>query len=459
MATWVDLPGYKKTYKGNEKSYYEHSASGKAHISLQYDEDSLSPTSVTLRFEYNADSGLHDKFDILLRPTDAVNRTLIHLKTKHGPGSGTGPYHSDIFKLGKAYTSPEFEMPTYWICNLGSRTMSSAQECYNHYNYNGGGGADGWLGRVMRTTVAAEDLNIVPSRTVAKAGSNPSIGVSDRGNNTVGISGTLGGVGDNNAIKSATLYYTIDGSDPKTSDTRKSIAIKNSSDQVTGGMSYPGGVKESDKSKFTVSISKNCTVRAYIKCEFTYNTTSATGSANAKYYAKPSNPGKPILSSSSFRNNRLTIKQDWGWEWPLSAATNTDSPVKGYRIRLYVNDSNNPIVNYYTGDAASSELEDFDWVYDRTSTSYPMPMRATDQAIVPGDTVALSIQAYSTNGVGTKLLSSVIMSDTYTVQNAGVVNIKMGEWTEGQVWVKVNDKWQEAETVSVKAGNAWQESQ
>jgi hypothetical protein len=274
--------------------------------------------------------------------------------------------------------------------------------------------------------------------------------VADKGNNTVLLSGTVGRNGTNNPIKKAMLYCTTDGSDPSddSNSGRKPLSLT-----ATSGATYSE----------SIGIAKDCTVKAYIKCEFEHNTTTASATASAKYYKKPGDPGKPVLADSSFKNGRLTIKQDWGWSWPLAAASNTatHNAVKGYRVRLYVNDSNNPIVSFYTGEALSHELEDFDWVYDRPATAgYPMPMRAADQDIVPGDTVRLSVQAYSVNGAGTKLLSNIKTSDTYTVQNAGIVNVKVdGSWKEGQVYVKVDGEWKEADTVSIKANNEWHESQ
>lgn len=292
------------------------------------------------------------------------------------------------------------------------------------------------------------------TRTYYEPGCAPTLTITDVGNNTVKFSGTLGIDGINNPLEGATITYTIKPDASSSGSTTKSITLED----PKPGTTY---------TKY-VNISENCSVRGDTECEFKYNVENAdVGFKTVKFYKKPNNPGKPKLSESSYRNKRLTVKQDWGWEWPLATPGNTadHNRVKGYRVRLFVTNSegqftNNPIINYYTSNLASKELTDNDWAYDRTSTEYPMNMRAAHQDIKPGDKFKLSVQAYSTNGIGTKLLSSEITSDEYTAQNAGIVHVKVSsEWKEGQVYVKVGGEWKEAETVNVKVGNEWKEAQ
>jgi hypothetical protein len=437
---WKDISSTVVKYKDT----YGSEPSGHTAVCLQYDDSTLTPEAVSVRFKYYRHDGssgnLWDSMYVLYNANDSVSsignlrRTLFKFKDWTQNVSAKWPYYTSAFTIYKNYNSKEFSLQDFWVCNNGNTAIAvSASNFYSSSRFNS-----------LACKYASSTFTI--SRTAATAGSAPTISVVDKGDNRVAISGSLGKNGSYNNIKSAILYYTTDGSDPKTSGTRTTKTLT-----ATSGASYTA----------YVNLTKACTVRAYVECEFTYNTTSASGSVSAKYYAKPSNPGKPALAASSFKNGRLTIKQDWGWEWPLATAANANSPVKGYRIRFYVNAAINPIVSYYTGEALSYELADFDWVYDRPATAgYPMPMRPTDQDLVPGDTFRLSIQAYTVNGAGTKLLSSMITSDLYTVQNAGVVNVKVNnQWVEGQVYVNVNNTWQEAETVNVKANNTWQESQ
>jgi hypothetical protein len=81
-----------------------------------------------------------------------------------------------------------------------------------------------------------------------------------------------------------------------------------------------------------------------------------------------------------------------------------------------------------------------------------------------GDNVKLSIWAYTRYGAandGERLFNaSEMFSSVYTVQNAGVIDVKIGGvWKEGQVYTKVNGVWKEADTVSTKINGVWKDSQ
>ena len=103
---------------------------------------------------------------------------------------------------------------------------------------------------------------------------------------------------------------------------------------------------------------------------------------------------------------------------------------------------------------------------DRESTSCTVTFDPIDFGFAPGDTVQLGIYSYTKNGAGTQLFngngasSAEVRSDISTVQNAGIVRIKVGgSWKEGQVYVKVSGEWKEAQSVSTKVNGTWKESQ
>lgn len=465
MASWKNIS--KDTYNATFNCSANIEADGKLYATLQYDADAVGPTSVKLRFKLNRVSGytsynFYDKFYILLGQSSSGKFLTLkdaYTNTNKGyPGWGAGncydedeeTYVTGSFTITKSYTSATFAIPALYFINNGADAagvIDSASKAYSAAT----GSRDSYT-----STRGTTNLSIASGSTVATNGAAPTIYITDNGTNKFTISGTLGKSGSNNAIETATLYYTTDGTNPSNSSTRIKVSLT-----ATSAGSY---------SK-SVTISKACTVKAYVVCEFTYNATNASESKAIKYYAKPSNPGKPALAASSFKNNRLTIKQDWGWTWALATAANTDSPITKYRVRFYINDVNTPIIDYYDGKTVRSSLVDnstTDYAYDRNaSSSLPMPMKPTAQplkdntrCIQPGDKVKLSVQAYTTNGAGEKLLSSIVTSDIYTVQNAGVMQIKVGDkWKEGQVYIKVGGNWKEAETVSTKVGGAWKESE
>jgi hypothetical protein len=286
-------------------------------------------------------------------------------------------------------------------------------------------------------------------------GGSPTVSVKDNRNNKVTISGALGKNGTNNTIKSATLYYTTDGSDPSKSSTRVTTALA----AVSSG-SYSNDV----------SITKDCTVRAYVECKFTYNTTSASGQlpngTTARYYKAPNKPGTPILT---YKKSRLTVKEPWTFTWTAATKGNNNSPVAGYYIMLLRKAKGESSFKYVC------RLTNNDNNYlgikkeNQTDTNYYLRRESTScKAIIkdpaafgfnPGDEVKLRIMAYAWNGAKKVLPSEAVDSANYLVQNAGIVRVKVsGSWKEGQVYVKVNGIWKEAETVNTKVNGIWKES-
>lgn len=267
-------------------------------------------------------------------------------------------------------------------------------------------------------------------------GGNPSIPtLKDNGNNTVALEVKQGKSGTNNALTGTTLTYTIDGG------TAKSLSITTKSE---GTASYTIDVPNT-----TTAGSTGCTIKVTIKCTFEHNSTTASKSVTAYYYVAPGIPGKPALTTDSFKNGRLTIRQPWTYEWAAATAGNTKSPVKGYRIYLYKSGE-----SIYTVDLAASEL------------SYTF--NPVDFGYKPKNTVALGIFAWAENGAGSRLWSGNAVGSSTTplysaateIQNAGIVHVKVnGFWQEGQVWVKMNGSWNEAETVNTKVNGTWEESQ
>ena len=303
-----------------------------------------------------------------------------------------------------------------------------------------------------------DDYDIDFHYTTYTDGENPTITVLDKGNNTVTISGALGKSGSNNAIKSAGIYYTLDGSDPQSaSSTRVWLSISS----VSSEASYTK----------TINIAKACTVKAYTVCKFTYNTTnSSTKSVAAKYYVAPKNPGAPVLS---YNKNRLTVKEPWTFTWTAATQANTNSPVKGYYFMLlrcpagsttfsYVRELTSSTTNNYLGiDPGSNSDNNTNYFVRRESTSCTAILNnPAEFGFVPGDKVKLRIKAFTRNGANGILQSDSIDSTSYTIQNAGIVNVKVNNnWIEGQVFVKVNNTWHEAETVNVNVNGTWSESE
>jgi hypothetical protein len=102
---------------------------------------------------------------------------------------------------------------------------------------------------------------------------------------------------------------------------------------------------------------------------------------------------------------------------------------------------------------------------DRESTSTTVILDPVEFGFKAGDTVKLGIYAYTRYGetnTGAQLFDSAAtekVSSVYAINNAGIIHVKpAGSWVEGQVYVKVNNEWREAESVYTKVSGAWKES-
>jgi len=271
-------------------------------------------------------------------------------------------------------------------------------------------------------TIGSTITKSITYRTEGEAGS---IQIIDNGNNTVTIKGNKGTNGINNGITSSTVYYKINGASNWTP-----VSLT-----ATSGGSFTIGTD-----KYPLKLTKNCTVAAYIESTFTYagknvsKTKTATAtSVNAIYYPSATEPSPPVLS---YTKSRLTIKENWIFSWnPPSGVTPS-----GYRICLTRN--NKSVIDY-----------------NRETSQTGVTIDPVSYDFKPGDTVRMTIQAYTKDANGNKLYSDTVSSEVHTVMNAGIVRIKAdNKWTEGQVWVKANDKWVEADTVFVKTASGWKES-
>lgn len=376
------------------------------------------------------------------------------LTTDPTPENTTSGKLPDALKVTEDNCDASCDWGTWYDCHghTVSCTITKTNLKPNTYYYIAVGGSQllhigiGWKGN----SADGYEGNFTPDTGHWKAeltystytnGTAPSIStLKDNGNNTVALTVTQGANGTNNAIQSATLSYTIDGG------SKQSLAIT---------------AKSGGTSSYTIKITKACTIKVTIECKFVYNTTSANKSVSAIFYAAPSNPGKPVLAASSYKNNRLTVKQNWTYTWTAATAANANSPVKGYRIRIY---KNNTALSGLVGSTSNNIITNgtnTEKYVDRESTSCTITFNPVTLGFLPNDTVRVGIYAYTRNGASSQLWSDThMLSDISTVQNAGIVHVKVnGQWKEGQVWVKTNGSWREAETVNTKINGTWQESQ
>lgn len=440
---WKDISAsvFKVVYDDN----YGSDLCGETYATLQYDDSSISPTSVKLRFKYQKSTNYWylDLIYILLYPTDSTKRKLLIVKTDHSESTAGWPYYSTSFTISKSYTARKFTIPTFWICNDGyENTDNTATAFYNAYK-NGV-----WRGDNMRCTVAAKSIEIASSTTTAKAVTVKDPVIKDNGNNTFTITFYPGTAGTNNRVKSNKYIWKLAGDAEASTTTSTSLT----------------------KSITCKASAASQTVYARTEVDGTYNDVKTdTISKVIKNYQAPTSPGKPTIS---WTKSRMTLRENyWTLKWGESSATNSSSPVVSYRIRLYRKNSEGkfvsiPIING-DGETVSTKLGATDHPYDRdVSRGTSMKLYGAKCGLKAGDTIQVGIYAKALNGAGSNLWSgggtTESRSASYTVQNTGIVHVNVDgtNWKEGQVWVNVDGtNWKEAETVSINVdGTNWKES-
>ena len=435
---WVNISEntFKKTYNGHG----DHS--GYIHVKLQYDNASVSPTSVKLRFVLFGNApDFWDMYYILLYPTDSSKRTLHVLKdvfTLYDPDLDAWPYYAkQTFTVTKSAGAAGFTIPAFWfICDGWDNTSpDTAAAFYN--NYKDGGVRDDW-----RTAYGATTIAIASNSTVATAISKGTVSITDNGNNTFTLKGTRGAAGNNNPVKSSSLKwgYNTSYSNTFTNNSTKTLEI-------------------------TTPTAATRTVYAKSTTSPTYGSDAvAAVSLAVKQYVGPTKSGKPEIT---YKRSRLTIKDEWTISWGASAPTNSSSPVRGYRIRIFVNDTSIQIKNA-SGTVLSSDngntSDKWRHYYDSESTSTSMTFYVNKHDIKPKDVVKIVVHGYTKNAKGEKVFISdnYNTSEEYQVRHAGIMRTKISDgkkpWKEGQVYVKTDGKWKEAEVVYTKADGKWKEA-
>ena len=448
---WVDIS--ENTYKKVHIDKWDHdgiigsAASNNFYLVLQYDNTACTPTSAKIRFVLKkSKSGSYtDTFHLLVNPTDSTKRSLYELKDDTSGNSW--PYYGPAFTVTKTYSASTFTIPAFWSCNDGGHnTTHTATNFYNNYKDST------WRGQNLRCTHAAANIAIYADRTVATNISSGTVSIIDNYNNTFTLKGTKGASGINNPSTGPTLKW---GYNTKYSNTFTNGSI------IT--LSASG-----DTSATRTVYAKSITGAAY------GNEQIAFAQLDVRQYVGPGEPGKPVISYSK---NRLTVKENWLFNWMLATKTNDSSPVVGYRIRLYRKRGNNDFIKLpiYDSDGknlSAKAVSSGDIYYDRDGdypsiyiypAYYSKDVHSDEPDILPGDQIKLAVTAYTRYGkdnTGNQLFkTSEVASDVSTVQNAGIMRVKIGTWKEGQVYVKVGGTWKEAEVVQTKVNGYWKESE
>lgn len=280
------------------------------------------------------------------------------------------------------------------------------------------------------------------------------ITISQTGNTTFNVKGTPGAAGNNNPVKSWSLKYSIGST---SYNTTASTSTSGTNDNITNiaGTS-------------TIVYAKNTTVGTY------GNDAVYTTNETIYKYVAPVAPGTPALEETSFKNNRLTNRQNWTYSWP-SATQTGHNKIEGYRIYIYkngttikgliANDQNSIItVGSGTNDYVDTIISAYRDAYGNRSITFNP--KGDGFNFKPGDTIRIEVLALSHGYNNAVLNSSRVSSDTTKVAG-GTVWVRVPTdtvgrapaWVEGIVYIKTSDGWKEAEAVYVKTSGGWKESE
>lgn len=283
---------------------------------------------------------------------------------------------------------------------------------------------------------------------------NGTVSITDNYNNTFTLNGTKGASGINNPSTGPILKW---GYNTKYSNTFTNGSI------IT--LSASG-----DTSATRTVYAKSITGATYGDDQ-----KIATAQLDVRQYIGPGESGKPVIF---YNKNRLTTKENWWFSWTTAIKINDSSPVMGYRIRLYRKRGNSDFIKLpiYDSDGKNLSIKAVsggDIYYDKDGNYpfiyiypayYSKAVHPDEPDILPGDQIKLTVNAYTRYGkdnTGNQLFkTSEVASDVSTVQNAGIMRVKVGgTWKEGQVYVKVGGTWKEAEVVQTKVNGYWKESE
>ena len=295
-----------------------------------------------------------------------------------------------------------------------------------------------------------------------------SVSIEDHGNNTFTITGYKGSDGDNNPITKSVLEWTIYDADgnwwkdssgfyPKEEFTGNSKSVSRKRIENFGGYST------ADTRRVAARVVSYDT---YGNCVYpVYSDNNYYLERDIKQYIAPTNPSELKMSIYS---RRFTIKKPWTLTWKSAEQCNNNSPVVGYRIYLF----KKPVGGSFESvEITASNIETFKtanqeykyFYFDTESAECEFEINLADYGYQPKDTFKYGLKAYTTDAQGNKILSSnttPVWSTEKCIQNAGIVHVKVdNSWEEGQVWVKADGIWHEADTVNVKMNNEWVESQ
>lgn len=248
------------------------------------------------------------------------------------------------------------------------------------------------------------------------------------GSNKFSLSTTVPKAATNNALDSATVYYTTNGDDPTKTD----------SDRTAWSLNVASTAQGKPTTKPNIAIPTDCTqVRAVMMVVGAHNNpSSAIASKTVAYYSAPRWASDATITITSDRT-KFDTKATYTVTWP-AAADGVNNAITSYKVRV---------------DVQQGQVK----VYTTQPNSRTVSFEAKSLNLQKDDDINVWVTAYGQSSYNN--ISAALPSDTIRVVSAGIVKIKVNnQWKEGQVWIKNNGSWIEADEVYVKTNGVWKSS-
>ena len=251
----------------------------------------------------------------------------------------------------------------------------------------------------------------------------------------------VGQSGTNNSSKGVEIYYTLDGSDPSTSQTRQSISI-NASEGIM--------VQSDELEIFKDQVVKATARTVGEKSTYKYSTFTGTVTKEILYY-KGSEIAQPVLTFDKKLTKKSQIKID------AQATFYKHTQINLLNVVLYRSrGQENTVLTECAADINLSELNQ-QLQDQKVTVSIEKILNLKNFDVEKNDLIYVVIDCEEAVGFTQENLE--VESKSYTVESSGVMRIKQsGKWYEGQVLVKVNGKWKEATDILIKDSSGWHES-
>lgn len=483
------------------KYVYEHAngtstdaSSGGLGVTLYYDKNSLTATSVDIKFKGSGGSnngwsttskngGWTNGYCVVVLNPSVASYQLGIIKDSDTMTTDEmkASYRECTFTVTKNYNVRSFSIP-FWICNFGNVWLNVAAKTvpYSYpagtstvYNYDVYKIFNGTASHNNRTPYKTAYTATVQGALVGNTNLG-SIGIEDLGNNSFKVAATSTTPGAYNPLLSVKL--------------------------LVNGVDYSSYLKAADNyAGETPAIhidpapsGKTFDVTAELIATSTYNNSDkynkATVTDTVNYYFSPRRKlmYKPTLVAPYTDKVVLKGQGDsvpsctWNWKPELEYSAEEDWGVAGYGVVLEwqpkesIGTETKFMPSLYDTDGnILGELIYYTDHADVLSVTFDPSKIATNPAIglvaAVGDQVRLGVIPYSRNGnleICTVNINNAAWSRWIPIKQNAIMQVRTPNdgWCEGQVQVKVTDPetgiadWVEATAVYVKVGDSWEES-